>query len=140
MNTHALRHAANKAGRALQPQWKNGNKDALIVDGRFHLHAPSLAGAARGAVFVRYNSIITHCVAKARASLGDFHSNANWPVAPVAAEAARGSGIEFLGGRPIKKQRSENPRFQPVATDSGQPRERIRHRLQVWQLFIRLVR
>jgi len=55
---------------------KDGDDNALMADGRFHLHAPSLAGASRGAVFVGYNSIITHCAAKARASLRDFHSNA----------------------------------------------------------------
>ncbi|VVD33379.1 hypothetical protein [Paraburkholderia dioscoreae] len=55
---------------------KNRIDDALIADGRFHLHAPSLAGASRGADYLRYASIITHCVAKARAGSVDFVSNA----------------------------------------------------------------
>jgi hypothetical protein len=59
---------------------KGGNviDDALIADDRFHLHAPSLAGASRGADYLRYASIITHCVAKARAGSIDFVSKARF--------------------------------------------------------------
>lgn len=61
--THARPHAH---------KGKNGIDDALIAAGRFHLHAPSLAGTSRGADYCRYVSIITHCAAKARTGLGDF--------------------------------------------------------------------